>query len=456
MGKKDKEKMAKERVKFVKGAAELHGISEEKSNEIFDVMERFAEYGFNRSHSAAYSVVSFQTAYLKANYPSEFMSALLNTYSDMDNISHYMEEARRMGVAVLGPDINESEGGFTVNHTGEVRFGLAALKGVGEGAVSQIVEERRKAGPYKNIFDLSSRVSLRMANKRCFESLAGSGAFDSFGNIHRAQYFHREGNEIFLDRVLRYGSIAQEQQGSAQVSLFGDTLETTLPEPEVPASEPWSDLEKLRREKEVIGMYITGHPLDSFAFEIRHFCRNTVADILPQNLKDGKELSFAAIVSAATHRFTKDGKPMGLMTLEDKHNSHELSFFGDEYLRIKNYMSEGLFLFFRGKVEPRFRGSDQLVFRPGLVMLLNEVRDKFSKEIVLNLNLSDLRSERVSALQQTLSANPGELNLSFRVVDPGSKMSVEMQSRKLRVKLSDELVQFLESRDFFEYELKVL
>ncbi|MEY4111319.1 MAG: polymerase subunit alpha, partial [Bacteroidota bacterium] len=456
MGKKDKETMAKERIKFVKGAGEIHGISQEKSNEIFDVMERFAEYGFNRSHSAAYSVVSFQTAYLKANHPAEFMAALLNTYNDMDNIIRYMEEARRMGIAVLGPDINESESGFTVNAKGEVRFGLAALKGVGEGAVAQIISERTKSGPFKNIFDLSSRISLRLANRRCFESLAGSGAFDSFGNIHRAQYFHREGNEIFLDRVIRYGGTAQEQQGSAQVSLFGDTLETTLPEPELPASEPWSELEKLRREKEIIGIYITGHPLDSFAFEVKHFCKNTVADIKPENLKDGRELAFAAIVSSATHRFTKEGKPMGSMILEDKSYSQELSFFGDEYLKIKNYMTEGVFLFLKGKVEPRFRNSEQLVFRPSLVMLLNEVRDKFSKELILSMNLSDLHSESVKQLQRTFAGSPGELGFSFRVMDPASKMSVEMQSRKHRIKLSDDLIKFIEARDFFEYELKVL
>jgi DNA polymerase-3 subunit alpha len=374
----------------------------------------------------------------------------------MNNIPHFMEEARRMGIPVLGPDINESESGFTVNSKGEIRFGLAALKGVGEGAVSQIIEERDKGGPFKNIFDLSSRISLRLANKRCFESLASSGAFDSFGNIHRAQYFHKEGNEMFLDRVLRYGSSTQERQSSAQVSLFGETIETSLPEPVVPNTEAWTHLEKLKREKEVIGMYITGHPLDSYSFEIKHFCKNSVTDLLPENLQDGKEISLAAIVSAASHRFTKDGKPFGSIMLEDKQASQELVLFGDEYLKFKNYMTEGLFLFMKGKIEPRFRGASQLTFRPAHIMLLSDVREKYSKEVVLKLSLAELRAERVQKLRETVSSNAGDLNLLFRVIDPGSKMSVEMHSRRMRIKLSDEMVKFLEAGDFFDYELKVL
>jgi DNA polymerase-3 subunit alpha len=272
MGKKKPEEMAKQRTIFVEGAVQQN-VEEKTATHIFDLMEKFAGYGFNKSHSASYALIAYQTAYLKANYPAEYMASVLsNNMNDIKQVSFFMEECKRMGVEVLGPDINESNYAFTVNKEGAVRFGLGAIKGLGSAPIEAIVLERAK-GNFQSIFDITKRINLRICNKRAFESLAYAGGFDSFQNVHRAQYFAVDSNNrTFLESAVKYGASFQESQSSAQASMFGEATGTTMPEPQIPKCEEWSSIYKLNREKEVVGIFISGHPLDEFKVEIESFC----------------------------------------------------------------------------------------------------------------------------------------------------------------------------------------
>ena len=454
MGKKDKEKMAKERVKFVKGAKELNNIDEGKANEIFDIMEKFAEYGFNRSHSAAYSVVAFQTAYLKANYPGEFMSAVLNNNSNIDDISYFMDECQKMNIPVLGPDINESNREFTVNKKGEIRFGMGALKGVGEAAVDAIVEEREKSGPYTGIFDLVRRVNLRVVNKRSLESLVLGGALDSFSSVHRAQYFHGDGNEIFLERAIKFGAAAQESVNSAQVSLFGDLQEVSLPEPVIPPAPEWGNLDLLRKEKEVIGMYISGHPLDNYRFEMKHFCNGTIAQVLhPESQKQRREFLIAGIISNVQIRTTKKGDPMANVNIEDFEDTLPLTFFSKDFITFKPFLQDNLFVAVRGKWEPRFKDSEELTFRISKMTLLSELKETMAKELIVRMNLEYLSGELVNRLFVEFNESPGTLPYRINVKSNTEQMIVDMQSKRKGIMLTDRLIDFLVKEKSLQYDL---
>jgi DNA polymerase-3 subunit alpha len=281
MGKKKMDIMAAQKVDFVKGAIEK-GIPEEKAEEVFAIMERFAEYGFNRSHSAAYSVIAYQTAYLKAHYPAEYMAAVLtHNINDIKKITFFIDECKRHEIDVLGPDVNESFLDFVVNKEGQIRFGLGAIKNVGENAVHAIIREREENGLFTDIFDFTKRINLKAVNKRCMESLAMAGAFDNFENTHRAQYFFRENTDdsIFLEKVIKFAASHQERINTAQVSLFGEDSEIVVPDPELPACEPWSKLQQLKNEKEVTGFYMSGHPLDDYKIEMDSFCNVALKDL---------------------------------------------------------------------------------------------------------------------------------------------------------------------------------
>jgi DNA polymerase-3 subunit alpha len=449
MGKKDKEKMAKERDKFVKGAEEIHGIKPEKANDIFNIMEKFAEYGFNRSHSAAYSVVAYQTAYLKANYPGEYMSAVLtNNMSDIKKITFFMEECKRHGVAVLGPDINESILKFNVNKKGEIRFGLAAIKGVGEAAVEAIVMERGVNGPFLNIFDLTKRMNLKAANRKTLESLACAGAFDCFKDVHRAQYFTTNGTDEVnsIEKAIKFGSAFQANESAAQHSLFGGAAATVLSEPSVPLCEPWGMIEQLKREKDVIGMYISGHPLDEYKLEVETFC-DKLTDLQDLPKLKGKELSLAGIVTSKTHRVTKTGNPFGLFTLEDYSGAYEFALFSKDYVEFEKYMKEGLFLYIKGKVQGRFKQEDNLEFKIGVIELLPEVKDRLLKSITLHLNLTDINPDTIGVMQKIISENPGNCDLKIKVLDKHQNLSVNLLSSKFKVRVGSSVLSTIESQN---------
>lgn len=455
MGKKKMDVMQEQKAKFVAGAKEKHGVEEKKSEDVFNIMIKFAEYGFNRSHSAAYSVVAFQTGYLKANYPEEYMAAVMtNNMNDIKKVTFFMEECRRMGIKVLGPDVNESEYKFTVNKNKEIRFGLGALKGVGEGAVDAIVKERKESGSYLSIFDLTKRIDLRAANKKTFESLALAGGFDSFGDVHRAQYFYQpNGEAAFLEKAIKYGATFQEQENSAQASLFGGESEVEIPEPEIPQCEEWGRMEKLSKEKEVVGIYLSGHPLDDFKFEVKHFCNSEVKELNDlEKLKSKGEVRMACIVTSAQHRVSKTGRPFGILGVEGYKESHEFMLFGDDYIKLKPYLTKDWFLFIRGKVQKRRYGED-LEFKINHIDLLSEVREKLTKSITLKVDAREINQELVAWLKTLSEQNRGNCQLQLSIIDRKNKNVIELRSRSLQINLNNKVLDHLLNNPKLEFSL---
>lgn len=448
MGKKKMDVMQQQKEKFVEGAFKIHQVDKKKSSDVFDIMMKFAEYGFNRSHSAAYSVVAFQTGYLKANYPAEYMAAVMtNNMNDIKKITFFMEECRRMGTPVLGPDVNESTYKFTVNKNGEIRFGLGAVKGVGVGAVEAIVNERKENGNFVSIFDLTKRVDLRAANKRTFENMALAGGFDSFENVHRAVYFSDTGDGMtFLEKALKFGSTHQEALHSSQVSLFGEASEVDMPEPEIPRATEWGTMEKLSKEKEVVGIYLSGHPLDDFKFEIEQFCNVTVKELHNfEALKGKKELKMAGIVTEVAHRMTKNGKPFGILTLEDYQEAYKFFMFGDEYVKFKGYLNQGWFLYVVGSIEPGKWDKTKLEFKFNRVELLAEIKDKMTKSITLDINIDEVSEDFIRQIDTIVNSNTGNCKFSLNLIDRKEKNTVLLTSRSKKISLTDEVLDTLDN-----------
>jgi DNA polymerase-3 subunit alpha len=436
MGKKKMDIMAAQKVDFVKGAGEK-GIPGEKAEEIFTVMERFAEYGFNRSHSAAYSVIAYQTAYLKAHYPAEYMAAVLtHNINDIKKITFFIDECKRHDIDVLGPDINESYLDFIVNKEGQVRFGLGAIKNVGESAVQAIIKEREENGVFSDIFDFSKRISLKAVNKRCMESLAMAGAFDNFENTHRAQYFFRENTDdsIFLEKVIKFAASYQERINTAQVSLFGEDSEITVPDPELPECEPWSKLQQLKNEKEVTGFYMSGHPLDDYKIEIENFCNVALKD-LNEDLKSyiQKNVTFAGIVTETLHRTAKNGKPFGTFIMEDFTDSKQFMIFSEDYLKMKHFLIPGSYLLVKARVGYRFNSEDQLEVKIMNMNLLAETIDKYAGSITLKLTNAEVDEGIIQKIRKLIKSNPGKCEVKFRISDPDDNTSLELKARNNRV-----------------------
>ncbi|RAU83722.1 DNA polymerase III subunit alpha [Pontibacter arcticus] len=433
MGKKDMKKMAEEREKFIAGAAEMHKIPAKKASEVFDVMEKFAQYGFNRSHSAAYSVVAYQTGYLKAHYPAEYMAAVLtNNMNDIKKVTFFIEEARKLGVAVLGPDVNESLLKFNVNEQGQIRFGLAAIKGTGEAAVDAIISEREAKGPYQDLFDFSKRINLRAVNKKTFESMALAGAFDSFGSYHRAQFVDIPVGESIslLEKAVRYGNSYQAELQAAQQSLFGGGAAVAAPLPKVPEVAPWTQAEMLRREKEVVGFYISGHPLDQFKLEIDSYCTCAL-----NNLEEYKnrDVNVAGMVAEVVIRTAKNGNPFALFSIEDYDTTLQMALFGEDYVKFSPYLKQGLYLFIRGKVQLRYKTEDQWELKPTNIQLLGDVMDKMAQGVHLHINMNTFTPNMAEALETAIVASPGQKRLEMTLHLPEEKLALPAYSRKYRI-----------------------
>lgn len=456
MGKKDKATLDKMKSKFFDGIRKK-GFDEKICEKVWSDWERFAQYAFNKSHSTCYAYVAFQTAYLKAHYPAEYMAAVLtHNLGNIDKITFFIEESKRMGIPVLGPDINESDYKFSVNKAGQIRFGLGAMKGVGEAAVASIIGERKANGPFKSIFDLVKRINLRTANKKTFESLAYGGAFDSFG-WHRATYFYTEGDGIiFIEKILRYGTNSQEAKNSQQVSLFGESSEVQIPEPQPPAVEPWGALEQLKFEKDVIGFYISGHPLDIYRVEMG-FCKNTLEELREINNHNGKEFVVGGMITAANHRVSKNGKPFGNFTLEDYTGSFEFVLFGEDYVKYKAYLDTQFSVFIRGKVQPRWNQPDNMEFKITSMQLLSEVREKLLKNITLTISLSDISDDFIAKLSGILDENAkkakGTCSVKLKVIDYDENFAVELPSRKFKINPDNELLSLFSSELNVSYRL---
>ncbi|MBW6498275.1 MAG: DNA polymerase III subunit alpha [Bacteroidales bacterium] len=434
MGKKKKEEMDRQKTFFIEGAVKK-GIDKDKASTIFDVMARFAEYGFNRSHSAAYSVLAYRTAYLKANYPAEYMAGVLtNNFSDIKKITQMMEECQRQKIPVLGPDVNESLFNFVVNKKGEIRFGLGAVKGIGEGAVEAIVEEREANGPYTSIFDFARRVNLRAVNKRVFESLARAGAFDCFEGSHRAQYFFSDdnGTNSFIDKIIKHSNLIAQRENSSQMNLFDESSEVTIPDPELPQCPEWNKLEMLKQEKEVTGMYISGHPLDDFRIEIDATCNVNIGDLSNLGALKNRDVSFAGIITAATHKIGKNGKPFGSFIVEDYYDSLQLFLFAEDYLKMKHFLDNQTFVHVRARVQERY-GSNHLEVRVKSMSLLTELAEKSLSDLMLFLPVNEINEQMVTRLMEVARRHKGKSKLKIALFDRVENATVEMLSRKIRV-----------------------
>ncbi|MCW3102073.1 MAG: polymerase subunit alpha [Bacteroidetes bacterium] len=451
MGKKDKKTLDKLKPQFIENASK-NGHKAATLEKVWTDWEKFAQYAFNKSHSTCYALVAFQTAYLKAHYPGEYMASVLtHNLSNIDKITFFMDECKRSGVPVLGPDVNESSYQFSVNRKGEIRFGMGAVKGVGEAAVHAIVEEREKNGPFRSIFDLVKRIDLRAANKKTFESLAFAGGFDSFG-IPRATYFFTEGNEnmTFLEKAIRYGVGHQAGASSAQASLFGEDSAVDMPEPKVPLCEAWGNIEQLKYEKDVVGFYISGHPLDTYKLEMDNFCIHHIADSKKIEENKNKDLVFGGVVTGVHNGITKTGNPWGKIIIEDYNESSEIAFFGEDYVKFKQYMVAGLFLFIRGKVSERFRGSGNFEFKVSNIQLLSELRDKLARSITIQVPLRALNEEFISQFNTIITENSKVESrncvLRFKVVDNEENIAVDLPSKRIKVSPNNEFIEMLKSK----------
>ena len=456
MGKKKIEEMNKLKVEFLKGCEE-NNLPLDKVEKVWHDWEEFAKYAFNKSHATCYSYVSYQTAYLKAHYPAEFMAAVLSrNLNNMDKITFFIKETKRMGIPVLGPDINESAHNFTVNKEGIIRFGLAAIKGVGGSAVEDIINEREKNGPFKNIFDFAKRVNLKSVNKRSFEALATAGAFDSFEETHRAQYFYRETPEstTFIEKVLKHSASIKERENSQQVSLFGDMDDAfAIKDPEIPVCTPWSQTVILKGEKDVTGFYISGHPLDDHEITMKRFCSAPI-DSLKNNIKQFKEksVSFGGMVVEAIERQTKMGAPFGIFTIEDFTGSIRLMIFKEQYLKVKHLIYEGAILYIAARVEGKHHDKDDLQIQVKDVMLLEEVMEKKANAVVINISAAEVTNGFTESLLKAIRGNSGKTPIEFKLWDPEEKRSIKLRSVTARIS-PNEFIDELEKLNI-NYELK--
>lgn len=474
MGKKDIKTLDKLKPQFIKNAKE-NGHDEKILEKVWTDWEAFASYAFNKSHSTCYAFVAYQTAYLKTHYPSEYMAGVLNNQNNIEKIAFFMEESRKMNLNVLGPDVNESAHDFGVNKRGDVRFGMAAVKGVGEKAVESIIEERNANGPYLSVFDFVRRSNLRSVNRRVMENLIYSGAFDCFG-LPRAQYFlHMEGtNQPVIERLIKYGNDYQNNKESSTLSLFGGTADAEIPEPTLPVCEEWDLIERLRHEKELIGIYLTGHPLDNYRIEIENFCNAKVADLAVldkikspeveeevkkefERLKN-KDLIIGGVVAQATHRMTKRGHPFGIINFEDYTSSYELAVFGEDYVKFKAFFESGYFLQIVGNFKERYRNNGDYEFKIKQIQLLDDVRDKMAKTITITLPLHELSLGFVKGLEAIVKRNHEEseelkCDLKFTILDYENELSLDLLSKSVKVNPDNEFIKAIEKIQGVQFKL---
>jgi len=455
MGKKLKDVLNDMKPKFI-GQAKAKGHDEIKLEKIWKDWEAFASYAFNKSHSTCYAYIAFQTAYLKAHYPAEYMASVLsNNMNDIKQVTFFMEECKRMGMSVLGPDVNESNYKFTVNQKGEIRFGMGAVKGVGGAAIEAIIEERKEGGIYKDVFEFTERVNLRSVNKKSIESLAMAGGFDCFEDYHRRQYLWApEGDQTLIEKVVRYANNKQAEKDAAQVSMFGGDSAVANPLPKVAECEPFSQMEKLKIEKEVVGFYISGHPLDQFEIELESFCKS-INDI---NKFPNQDIAIGGIVNGVRNGQTKRGKPYGVLSIEDYNGAVELFLLGEKYVNHAQYLKPGEFLYLQGRVEVNWRKKKEIKENPALnptpedwelsinsISLLTELREKRGKGIQLKLDAKVVDEKLIENIMLILSEHSGNTDLKIEIFDVGENINVNLFSRKIKVDPSNELIKELKN-----------
>ncbi len=468
MGKKQRAVLDQMRSQFMEGCA-ANGYDTKICEKIWTDWEAFASYAFNKSHSTGYAYVAYQTAYLKAHYPAEYMASVLtNNLNNIEKLTFYMEESRRMGIPVLGPDINESGKGFTVNRKGEIRFGLAGLKGCGESAVESLLEEREKNGPFTSIFDFIKRVNQRSVNKKSLECLAMSGAFDGFTELHRAQYFFRpEGDPTTgLEKIIRFGNQCAASQAQTMGSLFGDLEMPEISTPKIPDCDPWPLMVRLEKEREVTGIYISGHPLDSYRFELQYYMISPLQELLAyrqdmeEQVKDGgavKERTFrlAGFVSDAQDRISKSGNKYGKIIIQDFSGSMEVLFFGEDYLRFAPYLQAGLCLFVQGTVQTHPYRKAQVEFKVQMIQLLEDLKKKQTREIVVSATADSLTPEQVSFLTDNVLEHPGSSELNLQLLDEEEGWKVSLKTLTKKVEMNEPLAAFLSGQPNLNVHIKI-
>ena len=451
MGKKKRDVLDKMKPKFIEGAKK-NGHDPKICEKIWGDWEAFASYAFNKSHSTCYAYVSYQTAYLKAHYPAEFMAALLSrNLSDIKKISFFMDECKRMGLSVLGPDVNHSKIRFSVDEGGNVRFGLAAIKGVGESAVQNIIDTRKEGGPFKSVYDFVERVNLQTVNKKTLENLVLGGAFDAISDLPRSAYLARDEHDgTLLDALVRYGNRVQSEKNNVQQSLFGGiTEESSVQKPEPPQYTPWTKLETLNRERDVIGIYLSSHPLDDFSLIIKHYCTCSLGDLADLPSMNGRDFVAAGMVTSVMHLTTKTGKPYGRFTIEDYNGSHEFVLFSKDYENFRRFLFEGYYLLIKGKVAPRIYNPNELETRITSIMMLAEAQETLMKEVTVSVPVDELTEELVGRLSAAAKENRGQVILRFKVYDPAAEVAVNLYSKSVKVALTGDLI-----RIFDDYSLR--
>lgn len=456
MGKKLIEKLNHMYPKFINGG-KANGHDPKTLEKIWEDWRAFASYAFNKSHATCYSWVAYQTAYLKANYPSQYMAGVMSrSLADITTVSKLMDECKSMGICTLGPDVNESNLKFSVNHKGDVRFGMGAIKGVGEGAVLEIVKERKAHGDFKSVYDFVERINLTTCNKKNIEALALSGAFDSFGTITREQFLtpYNDRKDTFLDELVRYGQRYQLDKQTNTMSLFGPEEMVEIPKPQPPKEyAPWSDLEKLNRERELIGIYISGHPLDEYSIILEDVCTNALADLEDLTPLANRDISFGGIVTAVKEGQTRNGKPYGIVKMEDFSGGGEIPLFGDEWARLRGYFQTGNSLFINARVEPRRWREDQFDLNIGNVEFLTDVKSDKIKTFTVTIRLDELTDSTAAELASMMIKDEGTTELFFNVVDTDKQMNIALKTNKVHINVCKEIINYIKSNEALDYKI---
>ncbi|MEI6019848.1 MAG: DNA polymerase III subunit alpha [Bacteroidota bacterium] len=455
MGKKQKDVLDKMKSKYIDGC-KTNGHDPVVAEKVWKDWEAFASYAFNKSHSTCYAYLAAQTAFLKAHYPGEFMASVLNHSGNIDKIAFFMEECKRMGIKVLGPDVKEGFGKFSVMPDGKtIRFGMASIKGVGENVVTAIVAERNTNGAFQSVFDLAARLDTKAINKKSLENLALSGAFDSFKNVHRAMFFSldQEGQTL-TDRIIKYGNQKNLGNDSSQASLFSGDEEIVVTEPSLPTVEPWTDLEQLSREKEVVGFFISGHPLDPYRLVMEHRCNATCAQ-LKAGLEPfkNKEVIFGGIITGFENRTSKTGNAFGKLIIEDYYGSVELMLFGKDFIEYNKYMVQGLFVFVKARVQERYNQPGSLEIKLSKIELLDEVKKSAFNQIKVKVKLNSINDQLVLKLDQLFNQHQGKSLLEFYVEDEESRQSIKLFSKKNKVAIDTAFLMELDKYAELTYDL---
>ena len=449
MGKKLIDKMQELEGLFYEGGAK-NGYDQAVLKKIWEDWKKFASYAFNKSHATCYSWVAYQTAYLKAHYPAEYMAAVMSRNLDnITEITKLMDECKAMGIETLGPDINESRHKFSVNKSGAIRFGLAAIKGMGSSAAEAIISERDANGPYTDVFDVVKRVNLSAVNRKAFESMVLSGGFDSFGIIRERYLAPNAKGDVFLDTLVRFGQLYQQEQQQAKMSLFGaDMVEITTPP--IPDCEPWSNIERLNKERDLVGIYLSAHPLDEFSMILNHLCNTHCPELADKEELAKKEtLTFGGVVTSVTSKFARNGTPCGFVTIEDFTGSGELALFGEEWAKWRGMFNEASTVYIQAKSTLKFRGSNIYDIRISDIQYMQTVKEKAIERLTIVVNGDLIDTATVSDLVAAIDACPGKTSLYVQIHDANGNL--QFRSRKKTVEVKHQLIQFIDQAEGMNY-----